>query len=409
MTAPGRSLLPRLVWSHAGLTALVAFCAALTLYAGYFLLEDRAFGSVVRASVERARDGAQAPLGAWRLDGAPDELRAATADLPDGVHELEREGVERHVALATDEAGVRWVAVLEAGEVERDRWLAAGLAGSVLLLSLLAVGVGYAVARRTLAPLERLAGQLRPGATPPSPAALRRDTSNDEVGLLADRLAHFLDERENALAREREFLRDASHELRNPLTVLQGAIALVRDEGTPDSARLGDRLGRMDRSVLRMRRTVEELLTLARQESEAAPAADRPLTDAVEELLDELRSGAARGVELRLNASGEPAGPTPLWLVLLRNLVDNALAATDRGSVEVQLASDRVAVRDTGRGMAPELLRSGTDAFVRGDGGTGFGLGLAIVKRLADRLGWALRIESGGSAGGTVVELVRGD
>ena len=150
------------------------------------------------------------------------------------------------------------------------------LAASLLVISLGAVLLGVRIARRTLAPLEKLTRDLREGRRPPAPVPVDADVTEDEVAFLARELERHLREREQALVREREFLRDASHELRNPLSVLHGGLELLRETGQGDAATFRERMDRMERSVARMRSTVETLLHLARQESAAAPASRLP-------------------------------------------------------------------------------------------------------------------------------------
>ena len=412
-------VLRRLLWSHLGIAGVLGGGGALVIFALFALVEDASYRSIVRSTLERgvavaetARDprdplsfvhAPNLPIRLWRLAEAPEDIRALAGELADGLHEDEAEDRERHLGLATDGAGIRWVAVLETSEVETDLRLATALAVGVLVLSVVGLGVGYLVARRTLAPLERLAAQLDPEGEEPRPEDLVREAGDDEVGLLARQLARYLGEREEALARERDFLRDASHELRNPLSVLHGGVELLRETGPGEPADFAERLDRMDRSVARMRRTVEELLQLAREESAAAPAADRPLEESLSELVTDLRAEAGSEVELRLDLRGQPPGSPGLWLVILRNLLDNAVRATSEGRIDVLVDTDRVCVRDTGQGIAPELLERVTEPYVGGTAGSGVGLGLSIVRRLAERLGWEFRVDS--SKNGTRVEL----
>mgnify|MGYP002623653550 FL=1 len=397
MTAP-RRLFRRLVGSHLALTACISLVWAFLLFGFTFLVEDYAHTTVVSAALE-----GEVPLRVWRAEDAPHEVRALADGRPDGVRELDVADRESHVGLGTDADGTRWIAVLDLQEVQSDWWIAARLVGGILLLSVGALAVGWVVARRTVAPLERLTARLR-SSQPPTPEDLARDAGDDEIGFLARELARFLDERERALAREREFLRDASHELRNPLGVLQGALELLRETGPGDAPVFEERLNRLGRSVERMRGTVEGLLDLARQENEAAYAAGAPLDTTVADLIDEFEAAASGDVRFRLRIDGVPAGRPELWIVILRNLLDNALHATEQGRIDVHLGSHRVSV-DTGRGMDAALIEDVTATFRRGPSSRGFGLGLAIVQRLARRLDWELEITS--SDRGTTVALVK--
>ena len=311
------------------------------------------------------------------------------------------------VALATDDEGTRWIARLAVGEIEQDRRLAAALATAMLGLSILALVVGYVTARRTLAPLERLAARFGEGGDSPKPEKLRREAGDDEVGLLAVELARFLEERESALAREREFLRDASHELRNPLSILHGQIELLREPGAGHAAGFPERLDRMERSVDRMQRSVEVLLHVAREESAAVQRPESPLDEVAADLIAEFADEAPPGLQIGMHTEGTPEGSPPLWLVILRNLLDNALRATPRGSIEVLLSPNRVRVADTGHGFESGLCQDVTQTFVHSAHSPGFGLGLSIVVTLAKRLGWELKLHS--SERGTTVQLVRSE
>lgn len=82
--------------------------------------------------------------------------------------------------------------------------------------------------------------------------------------------------------------------------------------------------------------------------------------------------------------------------VILSNLIRNACAYTDKGSVVVQIHDDHVCVQDTGCGMTPDELERAFDPFFRGglrkEGGQG--VGLTIVRRLSARFGWPVTLES---------------
>ncbi len=391
-------LLVRLATSHALVTGAVGLLAALTMMGLVYVTEDRVYESVVASALEDP----VAPVRVWVESDAPSEIVALTGARPDGIWEADSEGRELHLGVTTLPGGERRVAALESGEVGPGRALAFVLAGCMIGLALLAAGVGASLARKILAPLEALSSKLDDSPTP-SPRDLRAMASDDEVGKVAHRLARYLDEREAALVREAEFLRDASHELRNPLSVLQGAVATLRETGPADGAALAVRLDRMDRSVTRMRRTVEGLLTMARQESAAIADLGASLEESVEDLVEDGRLQASAGVTVVLEFDGSPPGPAELWIVILRNLLDNALAHTEEGSIRLAVSTDRVQVRDTGTGMEPELVDCAMDAFEGGSKSHGFGLGLAIVHRLTRRMQWSAEITS--SKSGTCVAL----
>jgi signal transduction histidine kinase len=89
--------------------------------------------------------------------------------------------------------------------------------------------------------------------------------------------------------------------------------------------------------------------------------------------------------------------------VMLDNLLSNACAFTEQGSVEVRIEAERIVVRDTGIGMPPEILQRVYDPFYRADqfSPSGKGMGLSIVRRLGERFGWPVTLESAPGEGTT--------
>ena len=81
---------------------------------------------------------------------------------------------------------------------------------------------------------------------------------------------------------------------------------------------------------------------------------------------------------------------------MLDNLLANACAFTQSGTIELRIEADRAIVRDTGIGMAPETLQRIYEPFYRADQFAvgGKGMGLSIVRRLGERFGWPVTIES---------------
>jgi two-component system OmpR family sensor kinase len=211
-----------------------------------------------------------------------------------------------------------------------------------------------------------------------------------------------------AIETQKRFTADAAHELRSPLTALQLQIQLL--ERAQSSEERIDALEQLKAGTRRASRLVEQLLTMARLEPEAA---QQPLA-AVE--LDRLAAGvladfeplaAAKGVELRLGRV-EPASTRaqePALRTLAANLLDNAIRYTPSGGgvtldAFTQAGRAVLEVRDTGPGIPAGERERVFDRFCRlpGSGTQGSGLGLAIVKRIADAHG--ARVELGDGDGG---------
>lgn len=214
----------------------------------------------------------------------------------------------------------------------------------------------------------------------------------------------------------REFVANASHELKTPLTVVSGfAETLTDPDLTPDDRR---RFSAMIRSnAQRMQRIVDDLLDLSRYESGGWKPEPRPvdLRQTAAEVLGNLdRAADEKGLTLARalpdDAATVRADPVALRQILT-NLAENAVRYTTSGSVTLFATRDgagvRVGVRDTGIGIAPEHLDRIFERFYRVDParsreGGGTGLGLAIVKHLAEAHGGSVRAESRVGAGSTI-------
>ncbi len=223
------------------------------------------------------------------------------------------------------------------------------------------------------------------------------ELSPDEVGRLAHTFDRLLERVETAMARERQFSADASHELRSPLTALKGelSVALSRDRSAADYREV---LTQLESAVDDMSVLVEDLLSLSRSAAAVLNLERMDMSELAQQVCDRMGVIAAeRGVALAV--SGAAVAAPQIWMRgdrlklqrVLTNLVDNAIRYTPKGgSVHVQTeASDEqvtVRVRDTGVGIAFEHQAKIFDRFYRADtsrardvGGTGLGLAIAQV------------------------------
>ena len=235
-----------------------------------------------------------------------------------------------------------------------------------------------------------------------------------EMHSLARTLNSAFDRLGEALAQQKRFIADASHELRTPTAVLlSNAELLLRRHRDREEYRRG--LERQRATARRMADLVRDLLTLARADAGHGELSvdDVSLTDIVREVCDE--SGAmarARGVELEVvgDADVRIAGDAGRLAQLVLNLVSNALEVTGAGghvqvAVHVEGSHAIVAVMDDGPGVPPEHQSRLFERFYRvrerSSDGSGTGLGLAISSWIAQAHGGTISIESEPGEGAT--------
>ncbi|MEX1994183.1 MAG: phosphate regulon sensor histidine kinase PhoR [Steroidobacteraceae bacterium] len=204
-----------------------------------------------------------------------------------------------------------------------------------------------------------------------------------------------------------DFVANASHELRSPLTVISGYLDQLADDDGLDAEWRGPVVD-MRRQAERMREIVEDLLELSRLEASAdeAPQARVDMPALLTQLVQEARVAAATQAELKLEietADGLLGSERELHSIA-SNLLSNAIKYTPAtGVVTVRWSRDdqgaRLTVADTGIGIAAEHLPRLTERFyrvdrARGRASGGSGLGLSIVKHGLQRHGGTLEIES---------------
>jgi heavy metal sensor kinase len=295
-------------------------------------------------------------------------------------------------------------------EVRRLLWIA-----MPLLMAFAALG-GYWLASRELAPVGWMAGQAREITGSNLHKRLQIGHASEELETLAASFNELLARLDQSFESMRRFVADASHELRTPLAIIHGEADLaLAQERAPAEYRAS--LGVVLDESRRLSRLVDDLLNLAR--ADAGHVKLRMEDFYVNDLLTECcRSvqplAAARSIDLQCRPGGEDLpfrGDQGLLRRLVINLLDNAIRYTPPGGrVSASLAADgphlRIAVADTGCGIAPDAAPHIFERFYRADRARsredgGFGLGLAIVKWIAESHHGAVDLATQPGAGTT--------
>lgn len=340
------------------------------------------------------------------------------ARFPPGIRTVERGG-HRWRVFGVAQPG-RLVQIAQPVSV-RDN-LALRLAWHTLWPLLLMIPATIAlvlwVVTRALAPVGRLSRSLATRSIDSLDPLPAHDRIPVEVRPLVDALNDLLGRLATALQAQRTFVADAAHELRSPLAALKLQLqAAVRDGSLRGD---GPTLERVEGRLNRLIHLVQQLLTLAREDAQAATVMQPvSLRHVGEQVVGDLSLLAeAKGVDLGLECRNESEtddryivlGEQHALSIMLANLVDNAIRYTPPGgTVDVVLrrAGDSVAfdVCDTGPGIPDEDLGRVFDRFYRGGGvhGQGSGLGLAIAQHIARRHHVALTMANNAAGPGLTV------
>jgi two-component system phosphate regulon sensor histidine kinase PhoR len=212
----------------------------------------------------------------------------------------------------------------------------------------------------------------------------------------------------------RDFVANASHELRSPLTVISGYLETLGQDAELD-ADLHGPITEMRRQAERMTAIIRDLLALSRLEETDQVDGGEPIDVAA--LLALLRKDVLaravhpRDVRVRIDSAAQLLGDEPEIHSAFSNLVDNAAKYTPaEGSIEMRWWQDgeggHFSVSDTGFGIPSEHIPRLTERFYRVDAGRsrvtgGSGLGLAIVKHVLQRHGGTLEVQSALGVGST--------
>jgi len=382
------------------------------------LLQFRDYGSTLAASVQ-----SQGTVAAITLDAAR-QLQALTPGTLTTIT-LDELGLYRVYAF-TDPLGYQGAVGLPSSQISRP---VLSLVGAASLFTALAIGLAFVVARqvvqRSLAPLQRLAAtaqtvsrlELHSGEVHVPVRVPAADTDpRSEVGQVGiafnrmlDNVEGALDARQRSETKVRQFVADASHELRNPLASIRGYAELTRrerDEAPPTTAHA---LGRIESESARMSSLVEDLLLLARLDAgpNLALAPTRVNEIVANAVSDAQVAGPDHEWELTLPDRDVVAVADPNRLLqVVANLLANARTHTPAGTlVHTSLRTEGgqavIVVSDTGPGI-PDAIRDRVfERFTRADAsrvrsgkGQSTGLGLAIVAAVMQAHGGSASVES---------------
>ncbi|OCH50017.1 HAMP domain-containing sensor histidine kinase [Vibrio sp. ZF57] len=262
------------------------------------------------------------------------------------------------------------------------------------LLSILIFSFGallYRLSKRLIEPFNSLSEQLESNKLNLNEEFGVNDDAAVEFRQLTDQLNQYRREINSLVKREQAFARYSSHELRTPLTVARGANKLLlRSETTEFQSR---QVERIDEAIIQMSEMVDALLGLVRYERNSDDAPLRLFSQQELEAIVSKNSLQAdeKQVEISLHIQSEPTiqATSAIMNMLVGNLLRNAIAATNSGTVTVTLSHESIVIEDQGEGLQEQYNPNG------------HGLGLLIVDDLCQRFHWGFELVNRNSGGCT--------
>ncbi len=281
----------------------------------------------------------------------------------------------------------------------------AGAAVAVVLFSIV-------LAAQATTPINQLSDAMREIGSDRLDRRLRWERRNDEIGKLAQSFDDLLQRLAEAFARERQFISDASHELKTPLTSINSNAQMLLRWADRDPAILRESLETISLESAALADMVNGMLTLAKADrGDEIPKEPVSVAQVASEVArSSLPRAQEKGLELEFVYDGTPTvyGNAGLLRQLIANLTDNAIKFTETGGIGVRVGGDAgqawVEVADTGPGIPDDELPHVFERFYRADKARsrtvpGTGLGLAIVQSIARVHGGQVVAERGPGGG----------
>jgi two-component system OmpR family sensor kinase len=378
------------------------------LYVGYFDAEDQLV-TVVEPSL--AGEVSHPNIPAQRAYDARDTHRAFTVGGEGG-------GRYRVLSLAA-RSGVTVVLALPLNDIDETvrRLVAVEVGATAFVLAVLGL-VTWWVVRLGVQPIKRMtktATAIAAGDLSHRVPDVAEGTEAGELGValnqMLGRIEQAFDDRTRSEDRLKQFVADASHELRTPITTIRGYAELYRNGGLREGDELDEAIRRTEQEAVRMGGLVDDLLHLARLD-QGRPL-ERERVDVAELARDAGRDAQVvdpdRAIEVDVTGPLPVLGDEARLRQVLANLVTNALVHTAPGTPvtvrAARLGDDAVVeVVDRGEGMPPDVAARAFERFYRADPSRsrhrgGSGLGLAIVEATVAAHGGTVNLDTAAGVG----------
>lgn len=426
------SLRIRIIKAFCALGLILSFFYAVFVYVGLEYLEDYLETNIYQ---KRMQDELDLFLKQYRQDNnitlprssslsiylsqssMPENLSQMVNDRSEGIYEDDaivngKENAYHFIISKMPETGQLVYLFYDTGflEINKRRMPAIILilTTGLFFVFFISIWIGLATSRKIIAPVAELSELIKKTDPDHLPTDLSKFYYHDEVGTLASALEQAMRRIQLFNQREQQFTRNASHELRTPVTIIKGAVELLKQ--TPEflNPAILRPVLRIERSIADMEDTVDSFLWLAREKESLKTDEKCDVVRLLEESIEQHRyliENKSLGVEINKEDEPRVNAPAALLKIIFGNLIKNAFHNTLTGKIILIIKEDKIVIEDTGVGIPSELLNNVTQPNVRGKESRGLGIGLAIVQMICDRFGWQIDIKSK-KQGGTRVELI---
>lgn len=282
--------------------------------------------------------------------------------------------------------------------------LMAGADAIGIAISLLA---GYLISKRMLFPIDRITKAAQSISINHLDRRIEVNQTDDELSRLAKTFNEMIDRLKQSFDRQNQFVSDASHELRTPISVIQGYIGLIDRWGKEDKSVLQESIDAIKNETAGMTELIEKLLFLARGDSGSQKLQKTEF--GLKELIDEVGRESQliskqHNIQYGVVEDVSVFADRKMIKQMLRALIDNSIKFTPPGGIIVVQSfkneeSVNITVKDTGIGIPQEELCRIFNRFYRVDKARtketgGSGLGLSIVKWIVDAHNGRIQAES---------------
>lgn len=333
--------------------------------------------------------------------------------LPEQTGFYEYENVDEKVVLfITQQNNQKLYLVYNRGQVDSLAAYYGTFPLALVLMTLyLSLWLTYRFSRRAISPVIWLARQVNkidfttPDLSPFKSGNLPFDADED-MQMLSAAIVNLGERLDAFISRERNFTRDASHELRSPLTVINIAADMLLTEQQL-SKPMQNSIYRIKRAASDMEELTQAFLLLARESDQALSYEQVCINDVIKEEIERahvLNRNKKLIIHYKPQALLTTMASAKVLSVLFGNIIRNAILYTDKGSVEILIQKKTVIIKDSGKGITEQQVNEIFKPYYRGQDstGNGYGIGLTIVKRFSDRFNWPIKIDSKPHSGTTI-------